>query len=128
MTFQVIQDNNSNKISNTALQNIADAHDAIIEARTFQTERTNKRRGKEPEITAGHLVYLSTKNLNLPKNRARKLCPKFIGPYKVMTANPETSNYTLELPVALQERQIVPTFHVGLLRPYYQSSNAEFPN
>lgn len=44
------------------------------------------------------------------------------------TANPETSNYTLELPVALQGRRIVPTFHVGLLRPYYQSSDAEFPN
>ena len=114
--------------ANTALMSLADAHDAIIEARTFQTERSNKRRRDEPKIAVGDSVYLSTKNLNLPKNRARKLCPKFIGPYKVEMANPETSNYTLELPIALQGRRIVPTFHVGLLRPYHPSCDAEFPN
>jgi hypothetical protein len=73
-------------------------------------------------------VYLSTKNLNLPKNRARKLCPKYIGPYKVSEAKPETSTYTLELPTPLQERRIFPTFHVSLLKPHYPSSDSAFPN
>ena len=45
---------------------------------------------------------LLTKNLNLPKGRACKLCPKFIGPFKITQTQPETSNYTLELPVVLQ--------------------------
>ena len=86
-----------------ALQNLADAHDAIIETRVFQTSRTNAHRKKEPEIVEGTLVYLSTKNLNLLKGRARKLCPKFVGPWKVMRAWPETSTYELELPTALRE-------------------------
>jgi len=112
----------------TALQNLADAHDAIIEARSFQVDKANKHRGDEPLIEVGDLVYLSTKNLNMPKNRARKLCPRYIGPYKVTEAKPSTSNYALELPVALQSRRIHPTFHVGLLRPYHPSQDSEFPN
>jgi len=67
----------------SALTNLADVHDAIIEARTFQMERANKRRRQEPDIAVGDLVYLSTKHLNIPKNRAQKLCPKYIGPYRV---------------------------------------------
>ena len=62
----------------SALTNLADVHDAIIEARTFQRERANKCRRQEPAIAIGNLVYLSTKNLNIPKNRAQKLCPKYI--------------------------------------------------
>jgi hypothetical protein len=62
----------------TALQNLAEAHNAIIEARTFQTRKANDKGRDEPRIDKGDLVYLSTKNLNLPKNRARKLCPKYV--------------------------------------------------
>ena len=58
-----------------ALHNLAEAHDAIIETRVFQTSQSNRHRREEPEIVENDLVYLSTKNLNLPKNRARKLCP-----------------------------------------------------
>ena len=111
-----------------ALQNLADAHDAIIETRVFQTSRTNARRKTDPEIVEGTLVYLSTKNLNLPKGRARKLCPKFVGPWKVMKAWPGTSTYELELPTALRERRIHPKFHISLLRPYNASNDALFPN
>jgi len=111
-----------------ALQNVADAHDAIIETRVFQAENANKKRRDEPTITIGDLVFLSTANLNLPKGRARKLCPKFIGPYKVAEARPETSTYTLELPAALRNRRIHNSFHVSLLRPYNASNDALFPD
>ena len=63
-----------------ALQNLADAHDAIIEAYVFQTNQMNTHWKEELAIVEGMLVYLSTKNLNLPKGRAKKLCPKFVGP------------------------------------------------
>lgn len=102
-----------------ALQNLAEVHDAIIEARVFQTRNANNRRTIEPKIDKGDLVYLSTKNINLPKGRAHKLCPKFIGPYKILQAEHNTSTYTLELPTALQARRLVPSFHVSLLRPYH---------
>ena len=111
-----------------ALQNHADTHDSIIEARVFQTHQTNARRIAEPEIREGTLVYLSMKNLNLPKGRARKLCPKFVGPYKVKRAWPSMSTYELELPTALRERRINPVFHVSLLRAYHTSKDLMFPN
>jgi len=66
-----------------ALQNLADTHNSIIEALVIQTHHMNTQCIAEPEIQEGTLVYLLTKNLNLPKGRARKLCPKFVGLYKV---------------------------------------------
>ena len=60
-------------------------------------------------------MYLSTQNLTLPKGRARKLVPKYIGPYKIVKAHNEASTVTLELPLALIAQQISPTFHMGLI-------------
>ena len=64
-----------------ALRNMALAHDAIIATRVFQKHHADKRQRTEPPIKAGDLVYLSTKNLSMPKGRASKLVPKYIGPY-----------------------------------------------
>ena len=73
-------------------------------------------------------MYLSTKNLNLPKSGAKKLCPKFVGPWKVIKAWPEMLTYELELPMALWELRIHPIFHVSLLFPYNASNDMLFPN
>jgi hypothetical protein len=111
-----------------ALQNLAEAHDAIIESRVFQTHSANTHQREEPMISHGDLMFLSMKNLNLPKGRASKLCPKYVGPYKILHAKHETLNYTLELPTALQAHRLHPTFHVSLLRLYHASDDAMFPN
>ncbi|KIL54960.1 hypothetical protein M378DRAFT_37516, partial [Amanita muscaria Koide BX008] len=58
------------------------AHDAIIEARVKQTAQANRSR-RPADFDAGDLVYLSTKNLQLPKGLARKLTLKYIGPFKI---------------------------------------------
>jgi hypothetical protein len=81
-----------------ALRNMAVAHNSIIAERVFQCHHANRHWCGEPDITQGQLVYLSTKNLTMPKGRTSKLLPKFVGPYKVLQANPESSNYELELP------------------------------
>ena len=73
-------------------------------------------------------MYLATKNLSLPKGQVSKLMPKYIGPYKVLQAYPETSNYTLELPSELIRRRVHPKFHVGLLRPHESNNDTLFPN
>ena len=73
-------------------------------------------------------VYLSTANLNLPKRRARKLAPKYIGPFKVTKAFPDTSNYTLELSEELVARRIHPKFHVSLLCRYKPNDDVIFPS
>jgi hypothetical protein len=87
---------------NQAIRNLEMAHDTIIQSRVMQTRYANKRRRRESPIAIGDKVYLSTENLNLPKNRSRKLMPKYIGPYKVTNSHPEESRYTLELPDELK--------------------------
>ncbi|GBE82281.1 hypothetical protein SCP_0406650 [Sparassis crispa] len=99
-----------------ALANLKMVHNAIIASCTHQTFQANKLRQEEPEFTIGSKLYLSTQNLALPKGRARKLMPKFIGPYEITDVHAATSNYTLELPQELKDRRILPTFHVSLLR------------
>ncbi len=116
------------RFAETALCNLADAHNVIIESHVFQTYHANKKRRDEPVIAMGDLVYLLTKNLNLSKGRVHKLCPKFVGPYRVTEAFLETLNYVIELSVTLQARRIHPRFHVSLLWPYHPNNNALFPN
>ncbi|KAL1944124.1 hypothetical protein VTO73DRAFT_3309 [Trametes versicolor] len=59
--------------------------------------------------------------------RQRKLAPKYVGPYAVVQAHPETSSYTLDLPDELVRRRIHPTFHSALLRPHEANDDALFP-
>lgn len=54
--------------------------------------------------------------------------PRFIGPYKILVAEPGTSNYELDLPEALTKRRIHPRFHVSRLRPHTKNSDERFPN
>ena len=74
----------------------------------------------------GDRVYLSTKNLALPKGRAKKLLPKFIGPYKVVEAHTTTSMVTLELRPELTAWRVHPTFHMSLLRAHVPNDDARF--
>ncbi|KAG8834108.1 hypothetical protein FRC17_009540 [Serendipita sp. 399] len=89
-----------------AITNMMAAHNAIITSRISQMHFANRGRRRETLMEIGELAYLSTKDLNLPKGRARKLAPKFISPYKIVDANPALSTYTLELPPELANRRI----------------------
>ncbi|KAG6870650.1 hypothetical protein C0995_011535, partial [Termitomyces sp. Mi166 len=95
-------DNPLGDFAQIALMNLANAHNAIIEACVFQTQQANDCRSNDPDIEKGSLVYLSTKNLSLPRGRVSKLCPKWVGLYQVLGANLSTLTYVLELPTALQ--------------------------
>ena len=81
-----------------------DAHDAILEHRIGQMHYSNKCRQPGIKYQINDLVYLLTKNLTLPKHRAQKLMPKFIGPYKTLKAMNESSNITLELPQEFKDK------------------------
>ena len=81
-----------------ALWNLIDAHDAILEHRVMQTHSSNKHWRPSVISHENDMVYLSTKNMALPKGRARKLMPRFLGPYRVLKAMNDSSNVTLELP------------------------------
>jgi len=105
------------------------AHDALIESRVMQTHSANaRRRPDDPRLEKGQQVYLSTENLNLPKARAHKLMPKYIGPYEIISSDRDQSYYTLALPDELLKRRIHPTFHAQLLKPAVSNDDARFPN
>src|SRR6202041_3780306 len=76
------------KFINEAINNLEEAHDTIIESWVRQTLHANKHRRADALYNVGEQVYLSTDNLNLPKNRSRKLMPKYIGPYKITESHP----------------------------------------
>jgi hypothetical protein len=98
-----------------ARTNLLATHDAIIEGRVSQMFHANKKHHASPGYWRGDKVYLSTKNLTLPKGKARKLVPRFIGPYWVTEAHNEASTVTIELPPELVSRCIAPTFHASLV-------------
>ncbi len=111
-----------------ARSNLLAAHDAIIASRVNQTHYANRNRRRQAEFPLNGMVYLSTKNLSLPKGRARKLAPRFIGPYRIVSRNINASTYTLDLPKELRDRRIHPVFHASLLRPFTANDKALFPN
>ena len=106
-----------------AVWNLLDAHDAILEHRIEKTHYSNKCHKPGIEYQINDLVYLSTKNLILPKHRAWKLMPKFIGPYKILKAMNESLNITLKLSQEFKDRKIIPTFHTNLVWPYSRQQN-----
>ena len=110
-----------------ARSNLLAAHDAILENCILQSFHTNKKRQVNPDYKQDDFVYLSTKNLALPKGRAWKLVPKFIGPYKILEAHNQASMVTLKLPPELTSRRITPTFHTSLVRPFVPNDEVQFP-
>ncbi|KAJ9522142.1 hypothetical protein QJQ45_005142 [Haematococcus lacustris] len=83
-------------------------------AQRRQAHLANKGR-KEVEYHTGQLVLLSTKNLRMKPGKAKKLLPRFIGPFKVLEHVGPVA-VRLDLPRAMARMH--PVFHVSLLRPY----------
>lgn len=104
---------------------IMSAHDSILQARVKQTRQANRHRKASP-FEIGDLVYISTKNMNLPKQRARKLVPKFVGPYKIVRIAGNDA-YEIDLPRELKTKGIHPVFYASLLRVHVPNDDRLFP-
>ncbi|OJA16858.1 hypothetical protein AZE42_12244 [Rhizopogon vesiculosus] len=101
-------------------------HDAIIEACVGQAKQANRHR-RPVTFKVNDLVYLSTKNLQIPKGWACKLIPKFIGPFRIVKIITEGATYRLDLSAKLQSRGVHDAFHVSLLRLHWPNDNRQFP-
>jgi RNase H-like domain found in reverse transcriptase/Reverse transcriptase (RNA-dependent DNA polymerase)/Integrase zinc binding domain len=115
-------------VRNFALQRklaLMQAHDSILAARVKQTHDANKRRRMSPFVT-GDLCYVSTKNISFPKGYARKLVPKYIGPYKILEDFGNYS-YRIELPTHLKQRGVHDVYHASLLRIHIPNDDRLFP-
>jgi hypothetical protein len=108
--------------------NLIVAHDAIISACVKSAPAYDRHRSPPHGFKKGQLVYLSTKNLSLPKDRSRKLCPKFLGPFKILKLHENSPTISLELPDDLRKCGIHNNFHVQLIRPHTPNDDNLFPN
>ena len=104
------------------------AHYTIIESHVVQSHHANHQHASGVRYSPGDFVYLSMKNLTLPKGRAKKLQPKYIGLYKVVEAHTVASTVKLELLPELTAQWVHPTFHVSLVRAHVPNNNKRFPH
>lgn len=94
-----------------------------------QVNSANKhRRGRPSNFSVGAKVWLSTRNLAVIANRARKLTPAYCGPFFISRAFPETDTYELDLPERYTRRGLHKKFHSSLLKPFVESDEQQFPN
>jgi hypothetical protein len=109
------------------LGNLQGTHDMIIKSHIDQLVQANKhRRPDSPKLKVGDFAYVSMQNLNLPKGRAKKLLPKYVGPYEIIEAIPDSSNYRLKLPQELTDWGIHPRFHGSHLAPHKPNDSLLF--
>ena len=109
------------------LENIKRANDmaklSITASNERNAEQVNKHR-RDHSFSIGDQVMLSTKNLPLKTGRNKKLSPKFIGPFDVTGILASGNAYKLQLPEKYEK--LHPTFHISLLKPYYEDRNRRF--
>ncbi|KAJ9518069.1 hypothetical protein QJQ45_009995 [Haematococcus lacustris] len=70
---------------------------------------------REVHYKVGQMVLLSTKNMRLKPGKARKLLPRFVGPFKVLGLVGQVA-VNLQLPASMSRLHSV--FHVSLIKPY----------
>jgi hypothetical protein len=105
----------------TQLHNdVAEAKDNLLQAKVFQSHFANKNRSPEIPFNIGDKVMLSTLHRRQEfkrkgDKRAAKFFPRYNGPYDIINAHSQTSNYTLELP---NSPHTYPTYHASELKPF----------
>ena len=99
-----------------------------LSQRPFKSATPNWSRRDEPQYKMGDKVMLNSKNLRKRLKRARKSAkfyPRFVGPFSIVKAEPETSNYKLDLPP--EYASVHPNFHARLLKPFIENDTERFP-
>ena len=76
--------------------------------------QANKHR-RPADFAVGDLVWLKSNNLQLPSTSARKLAPRWVGPFPIVERIGAVS-YRLQLPA---HWKVHPTFHISLLKLHH---------
>jgi hypothetical protein len=109
---------------------VDEAKDNLLRAKVFQSHFANKTRRADFKFAVGDKVMLSTLHRRQEykskgDGRVAKFFPRYDGPYIIINAHPETSNYTLELP---NSPNIFPTFHSSELKRHVENDAVLFPS
>ena len=99
---------------------LVNAKTSLVQAQERQRQYANENR-REVVFKVGDEVMLSTAHLR-NMDRAPKLYPKFIGPYKIKRVVSDVA-YELDLPGSMR---IHPTFHVSKLKEFRRDDNSIF--
>ena len=102
------------------------AHDSVIATHIKGTNDANKHRRPLP-FKEGDYAYISMVNIWLAEGLARKLAPKFVGPYKIKR-DFSNNSYQIELPAELRRRGVHDIFHASLLRTHQPNDDRLFPD
>ncbi|SGY12000.1 BQ5605_C011g06353 [Microbotryum silenes-dioicae] len=108
---------------------VAEARDTLEIAKIRQADQSNKVRKLEPEFAVGNRVLVDSRDRRLRykadgEARSAKFFPRFDGPYEVLAARPETSNYKLKLNAGDKSHNV---FHASKLRHWTDNDGAAFP-
>lgn len=109
---------------------VHEAQDNLLAAKVRQAYHANIHRAPEDVYEVGDLVMLSTKHRRRNykkggKKRVAKFMPRRDGPYKIVKAFPERSEYTLQLP---GNPKTFPGFHSSLLTRHVANDPDLFPD
>lgn len=102
--------------------------DNLITSKINQAHHTNTHCSPEIEYKVGDKVMLSTANwqreyVQKKNGRVAKFMPRQDGPFVVLEAFPESSEYVLDL---LPSMRILNRFHSSLLLPYHPNNDELF--
>jgi hypothetical protein len=108
---------------------VTEMHDSLQQARVAllaaqERQKAYFDKGRRPqEFSAGQKVLLKSSNLNFKVQGARKLLPKWVGPFEVL-AKVGNCSYRLQLPPSLP---VHPVFHTSLLREFKDDGRHQPP-
>ena len=94
-----------------AVQTATEAN--IRRAQNMQKKHADKKR-RPANIIEGDFVLLEAKNLRLKIDASRKLLPRYVGPYQVISSIGSDA-YKLALPASMKIHNV---FHASLLKKY----------
>ena len=105
---------------------VANAKDNLLQAKTIQAAYANKARGHEVIYQTGNKVMLSTFHRCQDykckgDDCVAKFFPRWDGPYTIIKSHPETSSYTLDSNCAYP-------YYVSKLKLHLTNNQQLFPN
>ncbi|KAJ9534025.1 hypothetical protein QJQ45_002014 [Haematococcus lacustris] len=101
-------------VNNSWQESIQSTPFLVNTAQSRQAAYANKAR-RDVEYKVGQKVLLSTKNLKLKPGKARKLIPRYVGPFEILLLVGAVA-VKLDLPASMS--RLHPVFHVSLIKPY----------